>query len=219
MLDSNNGKLRLNLPARISPTGKRQRLWFAKRSQALKAAKELRKHYDQFGRSLRMLPPARLIEAIECSQMMLDEVAGQPVPPGQLREIVNREIETLPGHYARVSFDLLWMEYLEYLESRQKTPKYIEAVGYCRNRFSSRRAYFLLPHVTSELLEEGLVGMSPGHRNFYQDILRAGFNLAIRRGWLKENPVLRLEKAVYPKPEIRALSNEVVAADVCTRED
>jgi hypothetical protein len=46
MLDSNNGKYRLNLPARISPTGKRQRLWFAKRSQALKAAKELRKHYD-----------------------------------------------------------------------------------------------------------------------------------------------------------------------------
>ena len=62
------------------------------------------------------------------------------------------------------------------------------------------------------MIEVVLDEMPPGNRNHFQAILRAAFNLALRKGWLKENPVLKLEFAYYQRGEIKALSNEVVAA-------
>jgi hypothetical protein len=110
-----------------------------------------------------MLPPARLIEAIECYQM-LDEVAGQPVPPGQLREIVNREIETLPGHYARVSFDLLWMEYLEYL--REALPKMATQLNKL-SAHSSSFAGLLAKLWRKDKTHQAIARVNPKNRKIY----------------------------------------------------
>jgi hypothetical protein len=90
----------------------------------LKVADSLEKQHDQFGCSWRKLPPDRLTEAVEVYEM-LDRAAGQPVPFGHLRGLISEELEARRRRYRyeRVSFDLLWEEYLAHLKDR-RTLKY-----------------------------------------------------------------------------------------------
>ena len=144
---------------------------------------------------------------------LLDAAAGGPVPLGRLGELVRQALEAQSSsyQYAKVTFDLLLAEYLAHLERQQRTPKYLAAVGYCRRRLGWWWAAKLLSEVTPEMVEMSLEGMPPGNRNHYQDILRAAFNFGVKRGWVLTNPVVRLDRAVYDKPKIHALPNEVVA--------
>ena len=78
-LAKKHNKWRLNLPAQISPGGKRERHLFEKHSEALAEANKIRTTFHDFGRSIKMLPANRLVEAIECWDK-LDEVAGREAP-------------------------------------------------------------------------------------------------------------------------------------------
>jgi len=191
VLDAKKGQWRLNLPARISPTGKRQRVWFASHALALGAAKRIRLHQDQFGYSSRMLPGGRLNEAIEVYEL-LDQAAGQPIPPGRLRAIIKREIKAETAKTKSVTLDQLWESYLEQLQQRGTSEKYLESIGHVRRKFKYL-AEDLLPEITPSLLGVVLDDMPPGNRNHFRAILRAAFNLALERRWLKENPVIQLK--------------------------
>ena len=83
-LDKKRGKWRLSISAKISPTGKRQRLWFDSHSLALGAANRIKLQHDQFGYSLRMLHPARLTEATEVFAMLDKAAASGKAPSGSL---------------------------------------------------------------------------------------------------------------------------------------
>jgi hypothetical protein len=63
--DRKHNKWRLNLPAVISSSGKRERHLFEKHHEALAEANRLRKTFHDYGKSMKMLPANRLIEAIE----------------------------------------------------------------------------------------------------------------------------------------------------------
>jgi integrase len=52
--------------------------------------------------------------------------------------------------------------------------------------------------------------LKPGTRNRYLRILRAAFNLAIKRGYTKTNPVSKMDFAVLPSRSIRIFSNQQI---------
>ncbi|MGB8463364.1 MAG: hypothetical protein WCE49_00320 [Terrimicrobiaceae bacterium] len=79
--DRKHNKWRLNLPAVISPSGKRERHLFEKHHEALAEADRLRKTFHDFGKSMKMLPASRLIESI--SLLSKDAQTLTRVPEGQ----------------------------------------------------------------------------------------------------------------------------------------
>jgi hypothetical protein len=84
----------LNLPPQISPSGRRERHLFAKHHEALAEANKIRQTLHDPGRSIKMLPANRLIEAIESFEK-LDEAFGGVAPFGSLGRIVLRECKAI----------------------------------------------------------------------------------------------------------------------------
>ena len=109
--DHKHNKWRLNLPAQISPSGKRERHLFEKHHEALAEANKIRTTFHDNGRSIKMLPANRLVEAIECWEK-LDEVSGREAPSGLLRNIVLREFKARKERAKSISlnglFDDTW---------------------------------------------------------------------------------------------------------------
>jgi hypothetical protein len=95
--DHEHNRWRLNLPPQISPSGRRERRYFEKHHQALAEANKIRQVFHDFGRSIKMLPANRLVESIECWDM-LDALAGPGVSAstGALKRIVAAEVEETP---------------------------------------------------------------------------------------------------------------------------
>src|SRR5262245_19643825 len=89
-----NGKWRLSIVAQLSPTGKRQQLYFDRHSLALAAADRIRKAHHLFGVSAKMLPPARITEAVEVFDLLDKAAPSGKTPFGQLRNLVLKEIRT-----------------------------------------------------------------------------------------------------------------------------
>ena len=97
------------------------RQWFDSHSLALGAANRIRIQHDQFGFSLRMLPPARLTEAEECFDL-LDKATtlSGPAPNGSLRKIVLAAIKAQKERTKSITLDELWQIYLERLNSHAR---------------------------------------------------------------------------------------------------
>ena len=87
----------LELPAQISPSGKRERHLFKEHSEALAEANKVRQTFHDFGRIIKMLSANRLVEAIECWDPLDEPGAGVSASPGSLRRIVLRERADLSG--------------------------------------------------------------------------------------------------------------------------
>ena len=60
----------LNVPADLSETGKRQRLFFESKKEATTASEQIQTRKDNFGISLSSLTPARLAEAAEAYSIL-----------------------------------------------------------------------------------------------------------------------------------------------------
>ena len=60
----------LNIPPNLSKTGKRARLFFDDREEALKAARRMKERHQKFGASLATLDPVRLGEASEAYKLL-----------------------------------------------------------------------------------------------------------------------------------------------------
>ena len=83
--DRKHNKWRLNLPAQISPSGKRERHLFANIMRHSPKRTNSETFLHDFGRSINMLPANRLVEAIECWQKLMSFWAE--APSGALRRI------------------------------------------------------------------------------------------------------------------------------------
>src|SRR6516165_9570741 len=66
----------VNVPASLSPTGKRQRRFFATRQQAEVECELLKTRKFNFGHSLNSLSPARIAEAVACYERIGTRCAG-----------------------------------------------------------------------------------------------------------------------------------------------
>src|SRR5690242_13679533 len=96
----------VNVPAQLSPTGKRQQRFFATQREAQTLCDQLKTRRDNFGVTLTALSPARIAEAAECFDLL--DARGSELG---LLGIVKRHLAALDQRKASVTLGALFDEY------------------------------------------------------------------------------------------------------------
>jgi integrase len=186
----------------ISPRLKRQRLFFATKLEAESEAELLKTRQINFGHSLNTMSPERIAEAAACYERL--ELACPGATLGQaVVEFVAFQARRTTSVPMRTLFD-------SFLEAKKEAnPNYTRQL---RNVFG--RVAVLNDVIVRDLepqqIETALKGFPDGNRNAALRYLRASFNHGIRRGWLTENPVRRLEFKKRIRDSVEVISPATV---------
>jgi site-specific recombinase XerD len=195
----------LNIPASLSKTGRRARLFFEDKESAQAAATRLRMRHSKFATSLRSLDPLRLAEA-QSVYSLLDAQKR----PYSLPAIVRQWIDLQEAKSRSVSLIALFEAYLA--SKPHLSAGHQSRIGYVQHRFegSGKVATRSVSEIEPSDLAPVLAEMKGGTRNKYLRILHAVFNYAVKHDWTKTNPVDKLDFAVMPKRSIRIFSNQQI---------
>jgi hypothetical protein len=202
----------INIPPTLSETGKRQRLYFANRELAQGHCEKLKAQRDNFGTSLAALSPARIAAAGEAYRLLDPHNID-------LLDAVRSHLEAFTQRTASVTFAEAFDRFSEL--KANKSLKYCREIGQAKATFETLFGRMVCD-VTAADLEPILDQFSDGSRNAKMRRLRSVFNLAIKRGWAKENPVSRLhfadvvtkEVETYTPKEVRAMLETALENDV-----
>jgi integrase len=194
----------VNVPSELSPTGKRQELFFATKGEATAECEKLKARKDNFGSSLGSMSSARIEKAAEAYKLL------DPIGIDLLVAVRNY----LEGHKQRtasVPFADLFSSYIEAKADRDAA--YLKELRVTRDRaeFHALRSRFV-SDIKPRDLRPILDAMTPGARNPVMRYLRAIFNFGIKRGYLSENPIDRLDFADRPRHEVVTVPIDQVSA-------
>jgi integrase/recombinase XerD len=106
------------------------------------------------------------------------------------------------GHKQRndsVSFVDLFNLFLD--AKKDRNAAYLKELRITRDRFPKIHAR-IVSDITAREIEAILRPLTPGARNPVMRYLRAVFNYGIKRGYLTENPIARLDFAARPRLEV-----------------
>jgi len=191
----------VNVPPALSPTDRRQELFFTSKVEAVVVCEQLKARRDNFGISLNALTPAKIAEAAEAYNIL----EGLNV---SLTTVARDYLRAHKARTASVTFLTLFDQFLNAKSDR--SPKYLRELRSTRNRFPDLHER-LVSDISHLELEPLLIPISPGGRNTVMSFLRSVFNYGIKRGYLTENPIARLDFAERPRCEVVTIPNEQVA--------
>jgi integrase len=191
----------LNIPAHLSSTGQKQRLFFATRKAAALECEKLKARKDNFGISLTELTPARIAEAAEAFNLLDDSGLS-------LMEAVRTGLNVHQARKASVPFVELFNQYIE--AKAHRSIEYRKELGWTRDRFPQLHGR-LAADITPAELEKVLKPLTPGARNPVMRYLRAVFNHGLKRGLVSANPISRLDFIERPRREVETVPNHNVS--------
>lgn len=189
---------RLNIPAVLSESGKRQRLFFHTRDDAENFASPLRKDY-RLGKSDRILPPVKARFAVRAFDLL-----GRK-PPEELIQAVKAWIAEKDHASKSVTFMEACSTFVTSPSKSHLTEKYRWHFRNYPKRFV-RIASKLLVEISSSDIEKELSEMTASARNTASAHLSSLWSFSIKRGWAKVNPLRNLERLHVPKPKIHILT-------------
>jgi integrase len=192
----------VNIPPHISDTGARRQVFFATKIEAQTVCNQLKVRQDNFGISLTSMTPTRIAEAAEAFNLL----EGINV---SLLSAVRSVVDAHNLRAASITFLALFDLFLA--EKADKNPKYLKQLEITRNRFPSLRDR-IVSDITPEELRPLMSAISPGGRNPVMRYLRAVFFFGVKRGYLKENPINRLDFAERKRKEIEIIPYDKVQA-------
>lgn len=188
----------VDVPPHLSPTGKRQRKFFATKKLANTFGETLGARQANFGHSLGSMTPARIAEASEAYALL--EVTGVG-----LLDAVRRFVADHKQRTASVTFKALADQYLD--EHSHLSPRHLKSLRQTRERFTVLHDQ-IVADVTHRDLGPLLARVPPGGRNLIMRHFKAFWNFGIKRGYATENPITRLDFVESSKKE-----TEVIAVD------
>ena len=189
---NSHGSWAVNVPSALSDTGKRRQLFFATKGEATVECEKLKARKDNFGISLNAMTPARIAEAGEAFKL-LDPIGVS---------LLDAVRDYLAGHKRRndsIPFLDLFNLYLDAKKDRNET--YLRELRITRDRMPELHKLLVCEIGTKEL-DPILNAMPPAARNAVMRYLRAVFNHGIKRGYLAENPIARLDFIDRPRREV-----------------
>ena len=192
----------VNVPRALGEDGKRQQLFFSTKAEASAACEKLRARNDNFGVSLTAMTPARIAEAAEAYKLL----AGYPM---SLIDAVRGFLVTHKARTESISFLSLFDLYLSAKAGR--SPDYLRELRITRDRFPVLHDR-IVSDITHLELESVLSPLSPGARNPVMRYFRAVFFFGVKRGYLRENPITRLDFAERKRKEIETIPADKVQA-------
>ena len=187
---------RVNLPANITSTGKRQRRFFESKQAAETFCRAERIRLDNYGRNSTTLTPgqqeeaARVFERLSAYNVTLNTVVA----------------DFIARHEAQAK-SVTYKELVEtFIASKKKRSKaYLRSLKYTLANFAGLHENKVC-EIEPVDIEKEMDGMTPAVRNAYLRNLRAVFNFGIKRSWLESNPVSKLDFEVVKKGEVVTLS-------------
>jgi integrase len=193
----------VNVPPSLSPTGRRQQLFFSTKSEATTECEKLKARKDNFGISLTAMTPARIAAAAEAYKL-LD-------PHGiDLLDAVRSHLQMVSERTASVTFGAAFDRFAQLKQT--KSAKYRQEIRQAKAKFEPLLAR-LVCDITANDLEPILDKLPAASRNAKMRRLRSVFNLAIKRGWMDQgsSPIARLDFADGQHKEVETIPIATVA--------
>jgi integrase len=187
----------------LSETGKRRQLFFETKNEALGECERLKARKDNFGSSLSSMTAVRIAEASEAYKFLDQRHAGD-----SLLAIVR---QYLAQHDLRSQSASLATLFDEYVAARShRTKKYLAEINKARAPLEGLLNRLLCDIAPADL-ERALSKISAGNRNAVMRYLRAMFNHGIKRGYLLDNPILKLDFVHRVQREVQTIPSSIVA--------
>jgi integrase len=192
----------VDIPPHLSDTGKRKRKFFETEKEAKAECETLKARRDNFGVSLTAMTPARIAEAAEALKLL--------APYGT--SLIHATRDYIKRHSEK-SASKPWKEvFAEYLAMpKKRSPKYSRDL---KEAQKSMRALDkkLIVEISAPNIDKALSHFAPSTRNAKLRVLRAVFNLGIKRGYLAENPIARLDFAELETGEVEVFTVDQTSA-------
>jgi integrase len=192
----------LNIPADLSATGKRQRLFFATKDDAFAECEKLKSRKDNFGISLSSMTASRIAAAAEAYNL-LDPYKID------LLEAVRAHLKVVGQRSESVTFGTAFDRFAEL--KANKSPKYRQEIAHAKASFASLLDRKVCD-ITPAELEKILSPLPPAAKNAKMRRLRSVFNLSVKRGWMAigTNPIARLDFSDQRNKEVEVFSPDEV---------
>ena len=193
----------VNTPAGLSPSGRRQRLFFPTKRQAERTKASLEGRHAKYGRQALAINPALAEQAVQAKEI-LD-------PWGMtLVEAAKLAVEHRERQGESVTLADLFERHLEALAGR--SGKYIKSTEIVLGKFLPKLGKLLVCDIDHRQIAD-VAGKAFPTAHGYNAAIRTispTFNRAVREGWASENPCKRIEKRHTGRHEIRFLTVEQV---------
>jgi integrase len=194
---------RLNIPASLSPAGKRSRRFFSTREKAEGFAAQLRMQLARHGLSAPILPPVQADSAVRAFSML-----GKNAAPETLVDCVREYLTRRKTRLASVSFEAAFAQF-EAAQSRSAS--YAQSLRQFRARLSALHGRMLCD-ITAQDIEAAMEDFPPTVFNYGLRILGGLFNYGRKRDLCSTNPVEKLDRKKLPPKEIEIYGPAEVAA-------
>lgn len=188
---------RLNIPPNLSPTGTRQRLFFAAADKAEKHALQLRKNFREGEAKQGVLSPT-LSRVAERAFKALGNRPPEELVFAARAWIESKNIEAKSKTFAEAC--------AEFRTARaHNTKKYLADFDRLTRRFPKLSAR-LMAQITSAEIEGTLAGIPASSKNAILGRMAALFSYSIKRGWCLTNPIEKIEKDFIKPPPIHLIT-------------
>ena len=192
----------VNIPARISESGKRERKFFATKSAAETYGKTHRIRIENYGTAATLLTPGQLEEAAKAFEQLRPFKAT-------LNEAVAEFLARRNQDGQSVTFKKLFELFVQ--AKARRSPSYRRQLKYTLPRFDALHDE-LVSRLTAAKIEEQTAAMKPAVRNAMLRVLRAAFNFGIKRDYLAQNPIDKLDFESLVRAEVEILAPKQAAA-------
>jgi integrase len=186
----------VNIPAKISLTGKRQRQFFKNKGEAETFCQQQRQRVGNYGTAATILSPGQLEEAAAAFEIL------KPLK-ATLNEVVRQYLNWRKQSASSVPFKELFEIFLSAKSKHSK--KYLTGLKHTHSRFSSLDE-MNASEITPLDLENQMKRMTASVRNASLRNLKAVFNSGVKRGHLAENPIEKLDFAKISRKEVVTLT-------------
>jgi integrase len=197
------GGWRINVPAFLSPEGKRSRRFFRNREEAEGFAGNLRMHFLQQKTDARVISPA---ESDAASRAL--EILGENASPETLIEAVREYVARHNLRLASIPFEDAFQQFRD---AQPRSPSYAESLKQYRRRFAAFDGRMLCD-ITARDIETVMADFPSTVFNYAMRILSALFNHGIKRDWCAMNPITKLDRKKLPPREVEIYTPRQVAA-------
>lgn len=193
----------VNVPSELSPTGRRQELFFPSKTAAAVECEKLKARKDNFGISLSSLSAARVAAAAEAYNL-LDPLGID------LLDAVRAHVHMIKQKSVSVTFEAAFDRFAEMKQT--KSVKYRQEIRQAKATFAPLLTR-LVCDVLARDVEPILDQLPAASRNAKMRRLRSVFNLAIKCGWMLPgtSPIARLDFSDEAKKEVEIVPTAQVA--------
>lgn len=192
----------VDLSARISESGSRERHFFATKREAQGFVDRQEIRLRNVGTDSALLSPAQREAAMLAFDMLGDD------NPARLVDVVEDWLARQREAEASVTMGDLWDTFLN--EKDKKSTHYVRQIRSSHNRFTGLDEKLVTDLCRADI-EAALAGCSPSAFNGYLRVIRALLNFAIKRDWAKMNVAERIDFMRMKRGEVEILANRQVA--------